>query len=62
MLGECPRNRKAVKTIEESDEQQPGVMIDYDPEEDVIGVEILNASRKISRDNLLLPLNQVHQP
>ncbi|MBW4524341.1 MAG: DUF2283 domain-containing protein [Phormidium tanganyikae FI6-MK23] len=37
-------------------------MIDYDPEEDVIGVEILNASRKISRDNLLLPLNQVHQP
>jgi uncharacterized protein YuzE len=35
--------------IEESDEEQPGVILDYDQDGNVIGVEILNASQKISQ-------------
>lgn len=35
--------------IEESDEEQPGVILDYDREGNVIGVEIINAFRKISQ-------------
>ncbi|MBP5973950.1 DUF2283 domain-containing protein [Brasilonema sp. CT11] len=34
--------------IEESDEEQPGVILDYDLQGNVIGVEILKASHKIS--------------
>ena len=35
--------------IEESDEEQLGVILDYDQQGNVIGVEILNASHKISQ-------------
>lgn len=34
--------------IEESDEEEPGVILDYDQNGKVIGVEILNASRRVS--------------
>jgi len=33
--------------IDESDEDKPGVILDYDKEGNVIGMEILNASQKM---------------
>jgi uncharacterized protein YuzE len=33
--------------VEESDSVSPGVIVDYDAEGNIIGIEILNASRKI---------------
>lgn len=35
--------------IEESDEDRPGVIIDYDAEGMMVGIEIMNASKRISR-------------
>ncbi len=34
--------------IEESDEVEPGVILDYDADGNVVGVEILEASKKIA--------------
>jgi uncharacterized protein YuzE len=34
--------------IEESDEDQPGIILDYDLDGQMIGVEILNASQRIA--------------
>jgi len=33
--------------IEESDEDKPGVILDYDVEGNVVGLEVLNASRRV---------------
>ena len=33
--------------IEESDEDKPGVILDYDKEGNVVGMEILNASKRV---------------
>ncbi|MBI4081402.1 MAG: DUF2283 domain-containing protein [Candidatus Lambdaproteobacteria bacterium] len=33
--------------IEESDEDKPGVILDYDKDSNVVGMEILNASKRV---------------
>ena len=33
--------------IEESDEDKPGVILDYDKEGNVVGMEVLNASQRV---------------
>jgi uncharacterized protein YuzE len=33
--------------IEESDEDKPGVILDYDKEGNMVGLEVLNASQRI---------------
>jgi uncharacterized protein YuzE len=39
--------------IEESDEQKPGVILDYDKEGNVVGLEILNASKRMENPRSL---------
>jgi uncharacterized protein YuzE len=33
--------------VEESDEDKPGVILDYDKDGNVIGMEVLNASQRV---------------
>ncbi|MGD1086843.1 MAG: DUF2283 domain-containing protein [Verrucomicrobiota bacterium] len=33
--------------IEESDEDKPGVIIDYDKDGNIVGLEVLNASQRV---------------
>lgn len=33
--------------VEESDESKPGVVLDYDSAGNVVGIEILNASKRV---------------
>ena len=34
--------------IEESDEDKPGVILDYDPDGNIVGLEVLNASQRVA--------------
>ena len=39
--------------VEESDEEKPGVILDYDKQGNVVGLEILEASKRISNPRSL---------
>lgn len=39
--------------IEESDEEKPGVIIDYDKHSNVVGLEILDASKRMENPRSL---------
>lgn len=44
--------------IDESDEVEPGVILDYDAEGNVVGIEVLNASKKIAGIGQNLAVNK----
>jgi uncharacterized protein YuzE len=33
----------------ESDSEKPGIILDYDGEQNIVGIEVLNASKKMER-------------
>ena len=41
--------RLSNQTVIESDSEKPGIILDYDSEQNVVGIEILNASKKMER-------------
>ena len=41
------------QAIEESDENNPGVIIDYDKEGNIIGIEVLEASKRVENPRTL---------
>jgi len=45
--------------IAESDEEKPGIIIDYDSQGNMVGLEILDASRRVS-DPLMMEFRVAH--
>ena len=41
-------------SIEESEEDQPGIILDYDKDGNVVGVEVLNVSKRVEDAAMLL--------
>ena len=35
--------------VAESDSEKPGIILDYDTDENIVGIEVLNASKKMER-------------
>ena len=40
--------------IVESDEEKPGIIIDYDADSGIVGLEVLNASTKMDQANSVI--------
>ena len=40
--------------IAESDEQKPGIIIDYNAKEEIVAIEVLNASRNMQSPNSVI--------
>jgi uncharacterized protein YuzE len=45
--------------IDESDEDKPGVILDYDKDGNIVGIEVLNASKRI--ENIAQLSTQISQ-
>ena len=41
------------QAIEESDEDKPGVIIDYDKDGNIVGIEVLEASKRVENPSAL---------
>ena len=50
---DCLRIILSDEDIEESDEDKPGVIIDYDKQGNVVGMEILDASSRVANPQTL---------
>ena len=40
--------------VSESDENKPGIIIDYDADGNILGIEVLNASKKMGQPNSII--------
>ena len=45
--GDWKENVFSDKKIKESDEDKPGIILDYDKDGSIVGIEILDASKKM---------------
>ena len=47
------RIRFSAVPIEESDEEKPGLILDYDKDGNIVGIEVLSASKRIENPKAL---------